>query len=451
MNDKARTTTSFRPPSIEQIVADERYAQWVTALSRPLVTALAREAVEDMRKAESADADALDQTLRALLERWRQQSLIPVINATGVLIHTNLGRAPLDREFWDALFERLSGYGSLEYDLDKGERGHRGMLVHRLIAEIADAEAGLVVNNCAGALLLMLAQARDREVIVSRGELVQIGGGFRVPDIMAQSGVHLVDVGTTNKTVLRDYTAAIGSDTAAILKVHHSNFQMSGFVEDVTSKQLADLCGHHQLLMIEDLGSGAVLDLSKYGLPRERMLSDAVRDGADLVSVSGDKLLGGPQAGLIAGKGDAVMELARHPLYRALRPDKISLTALELTLRAHLSGTAESKLPLYRLLATTPDVLIKRAESIAAGLPDDRVRIESSEAVTGGGTLPDAGMPSVAVVVNVADAGDAAAQLRRLVPPIIARVVDDALWFDLKSVFADQDAALKQALTSITG
>jgi L-seryl-tRNA(Ser) seleniumtransferase len=441
----------FKPPSIEEIVSDPAYAAWVDALSRPLATALIREAVAEVKAAADADAELLDRRVRAYLDNWLNKAQTPVVNATGVLVHTNLGRSPLGERFFVELAGRASGYGVLEYDLDRGERGKRGQLVHRLIAQIAHAEAGLAVNNCAGAVLLMLAQHRGQKVIVSRGELVQIGGGFRIPDIMAQSGAQLVEIGTTNKTSLKDYEDAITSDTGAILKVHQSNFAMSGFVADATTQQLAGLCRERGVHLLEDLGSGAVHDLSQYGLPKERRISDAVRDGADVVCVSGDKLLGGPQAGLIAGRLDAVNALARHPLYRALRPDKLTLTGLEITLRAHLSGEAEEALPLYRLLAAKPEALARRAESLTADVGDDRVRIAASEAVTGGGTLPGAGTPSVALVVMVDSPDRAAAQLRQRTIPVIARVQDGELWFDLKTVPPEQDALLQKAISDLLG
>jgi L-seryl-tRNA(Ser) seleniumtransferase len=439
---------AFRPPSVEQIVADPIYADWVDALSRPLATELIREAVDATRGETEPSRTSLELQIRAHLHRWLERRQQMVINATGVLIHTNLGRAPFDVGFWSMLSERLSGYGTLEFDLEEGERGKRGLLAHRLLAELAGSEAGLVVNNCAAAVFLMLAALRGKSVIVSRGELVQIGGGFRIPDIMAQSGARMIEVGTTNKTNLRDYEHAIESDTAAILSVHRSNFQMTGFVESVSPRELRDLCNRRGLLLLEDLGSGSVNDLSQYGLPRERTMAEAILDAVDIVSVSGDKLLGGPQAGLIAGRKTVVAQLADHPLYRALRPDKMTLAVLEITLHAHLSGSAESVLPLYRLLAQKPEALALRADAIVNGIGNHGIEIRASEAVTGGGTLPGATIPSVALVLRPRSATAAMSALRKLTPPVVARLHQDEIWFDLKTVFPDQDNALASALRS---
>lgn len=446
MSDPKATRVEFIPPSIEEIVSDVTYRSWIAQLSRPLVTSLVREAVARVRQQPSADRELLNRTVGDLLARWQRQAQTPVINATGVLIHTNLGRAPLDHDYWSKVEAAIIEYSTLELDLESGERGKRGPLVNRLLAELAGAEAGLVVNNCAAAVLLMLCLARGKKVLVSRGELVQIGGGFRIPEIMAQSGAHLVEVGTTNRTSLADYEAAIDVDTCAILKVHRSNFEISGFVEEVESCSLRTLCDTRGIQLFEDLGSGAVTDLSVYGLPRERTIGDAARDGADVVSFSGDKLLGGPQAGCLVGKREAFSKLMKHPLYRALRPGKISLAALQVTLSAHLSGSAQETLPLYRLLATNVADLRKRAENISASTGQSTVEIRDSEAVTGGGTLPGARIPSVAVVAQVSSADRAATALRIRTPPVLARVQNERVYFDLKTVFPHQDEELARAI-----
>lgn len=436
------------PPSIEEIVSDPAYSTWVDSLSRPLVTQLAREAVSNARGERADSSAALSRLLSEALKQWQRRGPISVINATGVLIHTNLGRAPLDSAFWEQVAARSTGYGALEFDLETGERGRRAPLINRLVAELAGAQAGLVVNNCAAAVLLMLCVARGKRVIVSRGELVQIGGGFRIPEIMALSGAQLVEVGTTNRTVVRDYEIAIDADTAAILKVHRSNFAMSGFVEDASSKALSRVCKKHGLRLLEDLGSGAVADLSKYGLPHERTMADAVRDGADLVCVSSDKLMGGSQAGCMAGASDAVAAAASHPLYRALRAGKVSLAALEVTALAHLNGRTEEVLPLYRLLATPKAELTRRAEAIVKAAKSKALVVAPSEALTGGGTLPEARIESVAVVATPHSADRTSEALRKQSPPVIARVQDGKLFFDLKTVFPEQDEVLSRAISS---
>jgi len=449
MSEKSADRAGFVPPSIEEIVSDAAYRGWVEQLSRPLVTALVREAVLRVREQPGADIELLNRTVRELLGRWQRGAQTPVINATGVLIHTNLGRAPLDRALWSQIEERVTGYGTLELDLDSGERGRRAPLVNRLLAELGGAQAGLVVNNCAAAVLLMLCLARGKKVLVSRGELVQIGGGFRIPEIMAQSGALLVEVGTTNRTVLKDYEGAIDGETAAILKVHRSNFQMMGFVEDVESRSLRPLCDKHGLRLLEDLGSGAVTDLTKYGLPHERTLADAVRDGADVVCVSGDKLLGGPQSGCMVGKADAIGLVAKHPLYRALRPGKIALATLEVTALAHLNGRAEETLPLYQLLACPVAELRRRAARVVDASGARALEVVASQAVTGGGTLPGATMESVAIVARPPSAEKAAASLRLLHPPVLTRLQDDRVYFDLKTVFPEQDEQLARAIAGI--
>jgi L-seryl-tRNA(Ser) seleniumtransferase len=448
--DHRTAKNRFRPPSIEEIVSSSDYASWVEALSRPLVTALVKEAVEAVRNRSDADSEALDQAIRGRLEGWYGRRQRGVINATGVLIHTNLGRAPLDADFLELVATRTVGYGTLEFDLDSGERGQRGLLTRRALARLAGAEDALVVNNCAAGVLLMLALVRGKSIVVSRGEQVQIGGGFRIPEIMAQSGARMIETGTTNRTSLSDYERAIESDTAAILKVHRSNFQMSGFTEAVDTRDLRSLCDRHGLMLFEDLGSGATFDLSRYGLPHERTLAQAAGDGADLVSASGDKLLGGPQAGLIVGRQDAIRKLSQHPLFRALRPDKWTLAALEVALHAHLAGRVEAVLPLYRLLAQTPAQLTARAEAVRARLNIEGMTVRASEAVTGGGTLPEATLPSVALVWKPRSPEAALTRLRRYDPPIVGRIQNDEVWLDFKTLFAHQDDVLARALSSLS-
>jgi L-seryl-tRNA(Ser) seleniumtransferase len=266
---------------------------------------------------------------------------------------------------------------------------------------------------------------------------------------MAQSGAKLIEVGTTNRTTLQDYASALSDTSAAILKVHRSNFFMSGFVDEVSARELSALCRENDLLLLEDLGSGAVHDLSKYGLPRERTWSDAIRDGSDLVSISGDKLLGGPQAGLIAGSGDAVARAVGHPLYRALRPGKMALAAMSVTLRAHLSGAHEKVLPLYRLLSTDVAALRTRASAIEKSVESGALQVKESETLAGGGTLPQAVLPSISLVVTIDSPDRALTVLRNFETPVIARVQNDRVWLDLKTVFPDQDALLIRAIMAI--
>ena len=448
-SESAAGANTFRPPSIEELVSDSRYEPWIDVLTRPLITRIIQDCVKDLRGDKHASEASLHAHIKSRLEFWDRVETKSVVNATGVLLHTNLGRAPHDEAYLSEITRALSGYASVEFDLDKGDRGKRGTMVHRQIAELAGADAGLMVNNCASAVLLMLSLAQGKSVIVSRGELVQIGGGFRIPDIMAQSGATLIEVGTTNRTTLEDYTKALSDTSAAILKVHRSNFYMSGFVDEVSPKELRPVCRKHDLLLLEDLGSGAVHDLSRYGLPRERTWSDAIRDGSDLVSISGDKLLGGSQAGLLAGSTEAIARAAGHPLYRALRPGKMALAAMSVTLRAHLSGRHEDVLPLYRLLATDVEALRNRAAAIIESVKQDALEMKVSETLAGGGTLPQAKLPSISMVATVDSPDRALTVLRNLQTPVIARVQNDQVWFDLKTVFPDQDSLLVRAIAAI--
>jgi L-seryl-tRNA(Ser) seleniumtransferase len=279
-------------------------------------------------------------------------SLAPLINATGVIVHTNLGRAPLSAQARAAVARVAAGYSALEYDLPAGERGSRSVHAASLLARLTGAEAAFVVNNNAAAVLLMLtALCQGREVIISRGQLVEIGGGFRVPDVMAQSGARLVEVGTTNRTHLYDYARAITPETGAILVAHHSNFKIVGFTSEPSLAELAALAREHELLLLYDQGSGALLDTAAYGLDPEPLVQDALAAGADLVTFSGDKLLGGPQAGILAGRRDLVAAVARHPLARAVRPDKLCLAALSATLVAYLTGRAPEQIPVWQMIA----------------------------------------------------------------------------------------------------
>jgi L-seryl-tRNA(Ser) seleniumtransferase len=380
-----------------------------------------------------------------------------VVNATGVLLHTNLGRAPLAAAAAEAVARAARGYCDLELDLATGERGERTSAVVEKLRLLSGAADALAVNNNAAALLLALSSlAAGREVIVSRGELVEIGGSFRVPEIMSAAGVDLVEVGTTNRTHARDFERAIGPRTALLLKVHRSNFQVSGFVAEVSLRELAEIGARHALPVVEDLGSGTLLDLTARGLPPESFAPGRLRQGADLVCFSGDKLMGGPQAGiLLAGRSEPVQVMRRHPLCRALRLDKLALAALDWTLAAHLDDRAEHEVPVLRQLLATPAELDPQARALAARLasiaPELSVSVEADAAFAGGGSLPGFALDSVVVVVRApAGASHTAARLRGHVPPVLARVRDGALVFDPRTLEPgdekDVEAALRNAL-----
>jgi L-seryl-tRNA(Ser) seleniumtransferase len=399
-------------------------------------------------RVESAAAAA---ARRRLGERDRR-SLRRVLNATGVVLQTNLGRAPLAPAALAAIAD-AAGAVSVEYDLDAGRRGERHGHAARLLAELAGAEDGVVANNNAAAVLLALAAlATRKEVIVGRGELVEIGGGFRIPDVLRRSGAKLVEVGTTNRTYVRDYAAAITERTGAILRVHASNFKLTGFVARPEDRSLGSLAHERGVAFIHDLGSGTFLDTSRYGLPREETVSEAVAAGADVVTFSGDKLLGGPQAGLAVGRAPAIAALRGHPLMRAVRPDKLTLAALVATLELYRDGRAESELPVWRMIAATPTALSKRARVLAARLAAGDIECEVIEtrSTVGGGSLPEETQPSRAVAIGAGHgrANETAARLRAAEPPIVARVVDDRAALDLRSVAPEDDELLARAVTA---
>jgi L-seryl-tRNA(Ser) seleniumtransferase len=438
-------------PGVDQVLAA------LSGLPHELLVACARDAIAAARERVSRgqqpdDAVSVDEVIadaRRRVELVRDRLLRPVVNATGVIVHTNLGRAPIGDDALAAARAIGRGYSNLEYRMDDGERGSRHEHAGSLLARACGAEAGLVVNNNAAAVLLSLAAlARGREVVVSRGELVEIGGGFRVPEIMAESGCRLVEVGTTNRTRRSDYVAAVGSDTALVLKVHASNYRMVGFVE---SAPVADLTPLGPPVMV-DAGSG-LLDETTPWLPRrpawlrdEPGIRQAVEAGAALVTFSGDKLLGGPQAGVVVGRSDLVAALAAHPLARAMRADKLTLAGLQAVAFSYLSGDATA-IPLWRMATAPLDGLRARAESIAAAVP--AAKVVDTEAVAGGGSLPGLTIPSVGVGVEVEAAARGLARLRE--HDVVARIEDGAVVCDLRTVDPADDERVAHALAAASG
>jgi L-seryl-tRNA(Ser) seleniumtransferase len=381
----------------------------------------------------------------------------PVINATGILLHTNLGRAPLAPGAARAIEAAARSYGDLELDLATGERGARGSAVEHKLRLLTGAAGALVVNNNAAALLLVLAVlARGRAAIVSRGELVEIGGSFRVPEILASAGVRLVEVGTTNRTHLRDYAAAIDGDTALLLKVHRSNFALRGFVAEASLEELAQLAREHGLPLAEDLGSGTLIDLAQHGFPEEVWAPGRLERGADLVCFSGDKLLGGPQAGIVLARDAALADrLRRHPLARALRVDKLSLAALDWTLSAYLDGRAEREIPVLAQLLAPSEVLRRRATALAERLNATeafraKASVESDRGYAGGGSLPEHPLASWVVrIESPIRAERLAARLRTGDPPALARVADDRLLVDVRTLLDGEEDGLVRALVAV--
>ena len=418
-----------------------------TAIARARARIAAGEAPERALSDVALDAGRL-------AERYAHPSLRPVINATGVVLHTNLGRAPLAEAVAAEVAAVAAGYSTLEYDAEHGARGSRHVHVEHELTAITGAEAAMAVNNNAAAVFLALHElARGREVVVSRGQLVEIGGSFRIPDVMAASGARLVEVGTTNKTRLADYRQAFGPETALFLKVHTSNFRLSGFVESTEAEELAALGRELSVPVMEDLGSGVLYPLTLDGFV-EPSVGEVLKAGVDLVTFSGDKLLGGPQAGIIAGRKDLVDRLKRNPLARALRVDKMTLAALELTLRLYREGQQES-IPLWAMLNASPEELKRRASALLrrlrrrVGAPDGvRMTVRAARAPVGGGSLPGVEMPTAAIRIEgpAVTAQRLEAALRRQSPPVVGRVEEGAVLLDVRTVLPRDEAPLIEAV-----
>lgn len=416
----------------------------VDALRTALDTTRARILAGDSA---SSDAASILQEAAAALARRFRPTLQPVINATGVIIHTNLGRAPLSTAAQNAVRQIAAQYNTLEFDLEDGKRGSRLIHAGELLCEVTGAEAALVVNNNAAGLVLALsALAQDREVIISRGQLVEIGGGFRVPDVMTQSGALLVEVGTTNRTRAADYEQAVSERTALILRAHASNFKIIGFTESASLDELASITRRHGLYLMDDLGSGALLDTAAFGLDHEPTVQASLASGADLVAFSGDKLLGGPQAGILAGKKDLIDRLRRHPLARAIRADKLCLAALTATLDHYRKDEALEQIPVWRMIARPLDDIRTVAEAWAAQVGGEVI---DGESAVGGGSLPGATLPTVLLALTVPRPDDFLAQLRAADPPVIARIADDRVLFDPRTVLDGQERTLLRVLSDL--
>ncbi|HEU4758707.1 MAG TPA: L-seryl-tRNA(Sec) selenium transferase, partial [Dehalococcoidia bacterium] len=415
---------------------------------------LARQTLEAARAdiaggASPPTEDQLVENVLGLAETVLRPSLRPVINATGVIIHTNLGRAPLSDDAITAMAAVSRGYSNLEFHLEAGERGSRHVHLEAVLRALTGAEGALAVNNNAAALLLALSTfAAGREVIISRGQAVEIGGGFRIPDVMRQSGTRLIEVGTTNRTYLSDYQAALTPDTAAIMRVHASNFRIIGFAESPSVQDLARLAHEHGLLCLDDIGSGCLLDTTAFGLAPEPTVQESLAAGADLVLFSGDKLLGGPQAGVIAGRGDLVDQLRRHALARAVRMDKAAIAALTATLHHYLRGEAFEKVPVWRMISIPAEQIRRRARRWARRLGAP-TRVVPGRSMVGGGSLPEESLPTTLLALPSTDGAylsDVARRLRTGDPPVVARIERDALLFDPRTVDPRDDRALLAAV-----
>ncbi len=439
-------------PSVDTLLADDALHTLVEQHGHDVVVQACRETLNNARisiRDEGTIPDSLIENVQQKIEKRVSSTLYPVINATGVVIHTNLGRAPLSRQAMAAMQQVGTGYSNLEFDLESGRRGSRYDHTAQILAELTGAEAALVVNNNAAALVLTLsALAANREVVMSRAHLIEIGGGFRIPDIMRQSGAILREVGTTNRTYLRDYLATADDATAMFMRMHTSNFRIVGFVNQPSLESLVQGAHQHGVLVVDDVGSGALLDTSAYGLPKEPMVQDSIKAGADLVLFSGDKLLGAPQAGCIVGKQEYINRLRKHPLARALRVDKTTLAGLDATLRSYQRGKATEEVPIWQMIAKPLVELEAHAWAWAAKLMGMGIQAEvrPGYSAIGGGSLPGETQSAWLLALPTAHPNRWSAALRAHKPAVIARIEDDYLLLDPRTVFPAQEEALLEAI-----
>ena len=474
---RIQNSSSLRAlPSVDSLLRTETAQSLKSEIGAGRLSSLARKVTDELRREMLTStpavpgSDVTDNGWRASLLMEAEKRLAAahrdeasrrlrrVINATGVVLHTNLGRAPLSDAARRAIVEEAAGYCSLEYDVFKGERGRRGPRAEDLLASITGAEAALMVNNCAAAALLVLnTLAREGETIVSRGELVEIGGDFRVPDVMAQSGTRMIEVGTTNRTRLSDYRKAISERTRLVMRVHASNYRIVGFTKTPSLQDLAGLAHDAGLVLYEDAGSGALLDLSEYGIDGEPVIRASVEAGADIVSFSGDKLLGGPQAGLLVGRSNIIERMRSNPLYRALRADKLRIAALEATLDAYAREVSSAEVPAHHAIALSATEIRARADNLISRI-QERGGAESinlgtveGDSAAGGGSGPTSRLPTLLISLTHGHltANQIETALRLSVPPVIARIVDDRVLLDLRTVADGEEYQVEQAILSL--
>ena len=437
-------------PSVDLLLQGPQALSWIDRFGRPLTVEAVRTVLDDIRRqVRLADGGAgeipqesqIFNRIAETLEDWVKPTLLAVINATGVVLHTNLGRAPLSTSAVNAMQAVALGYSNLEYDLERGTRGTRLIHAEALLRRLTGAEAALVVNNNAAALLLGLtALARRRRVIISRSQLVEIGGGFRVPEVMSQSGAKLVEVGTTNRVHVADYAEALQEGAALVMRAHHSNFRIIGFTTEPNISEMVKVAHQYGVPVLDDLGSGVLVDTARYGLAHEPTVQESLEAGADLVCFSGDKLLGGPQAGIIVGQAKLVAKLKKHPLARAVRADKLALAGLSATLLHYLKDEAECEVPVWQMIAASGDDIRRRAGEWLKELGTGEVI--AGESTVGGGSLPEETLPSWLLALNVRQPNRFLARLRKGSPPVIARVQADRVVLDPRTVLPAQDAVL---------
>ena len=446
--------TSLRSlPSVESLL--QNAADLIDTYGRPLTLDALRSTLDDIRTrfktqpefALPSDAEILSRA-ESRLSAWTQPTLIPVINASGVILHTNLGRAPLSKATIAAMSTVAQSYSNLEFDLGKGKRGSRLMHAESVLQKLTGAEAALVVNNNASAVMLTLAALSNRKrAIISRSQLVEIGGGFRVPDVMKQSGAKLVEVGTTNRVHLRDYEEAVSEPTGVVMRAHRSNFKIIGFTEEPELKDIVDVAHKANVSVMDDLGSGSFLDTAKYGLAHEPTVQESLDAGVDVVCFSGDKLLGGPQAGIIVGRKDLIAKIKKHPLARAVRADKVALAGITATLLHYLKDEAEREIPIWRMISMEREQVKARAEAWRDALGQGEV--VEFESTVGGGSLPGESMQTWVLALDVKSPDKFMAKLRASNPPVIARTENDRVLLDPRTVLVEQNETLLSILKSL--
>ncbi|HCK65380.1 MAG TPA: L-seryl-tRNA(Sec) selenium transferase [Anaerolineae bacterium] len=448
-------TTLRNLPSIDTLLQTETAAHLIARFGRPLTLDAFRFVLDEIRTrlktsgiVDSVSSEFILAQAESKLTVWTQSTLIPIINATGVILHTNLGRAPLSDATIRAMDSASRSYSNLEFDLETGKRGSRLIHAESLLQKLTGAESALIVNNNASAVLLILsALANKKRVIIARSQLVEIGGGFRVPDVMKQSGAKLVEVGTTNKVHLSDYQEALIESAGLVMRAHRSNFKLVGFTEEPELKDIVQVTHQHNSILVDDLGSGALYDTAKYGLAHEPTVQESMQAGADIICFSGDKLLGGPQAGIIIGKKVLIDKIKKHPLARAVRADKACLAGLSATLTHYLKDEAEREIPVVKMMSLTLKQLQGRAEAWKNELGQGE--IESGLSTVGGGSLPDESVPTFLLSLNVKSPDKFLKALRKNNPPIIARTENDKILLDPRTVLPEQEGALLVGLKNL--
>jgi len=441
-------------PSVEELLQTQLARQLIAKYGRPLTLSAIREVLGGIRTDFASQSDgiisertAILEKVENLLENYTQPTLLPVINATGVILHTNLGRAPLSMAAIQAMEKVAHGYSNLEFDLTNGKRGSRLIHAEKILQILLGTEAALVVNNNASAVLLALsALASRKRVIISRSQLVEIGGGFRIPEVMKQSGAKLVEIGTTNQVHLHDYELALAEPAAMVLHAHQSNFKILGFTSEPDLQDIATTAHNAGSPLLDDIGSGALLKTERFGLAHEPTVQESLTAGADLVLFSGDKLVGGPQAGIIVGKADLIQKLKKHPLARAVRADKMCLAALTATLLHYLLDEAEREIPIWRMIATSPGQIKTRANHWVSKIGNGEVIPGFS--TIGGGSLPGESLPTWLLALDVGKPDKFLAKLRSMNPPIIARTENDRILLDARTVLPENDSSFLEGLRS---